>query len=58
MKLNRSTFYYQIAHRDTVKVENGGRPVPGYSIDKKGRKICDDQIKEWISEIIAGDGFA
>lgn len=32
--------------------------MPGYSIDKKGRKICDDQIKEWISEIIAGDGFA
>ena len=27
-------------------------------MDKKNRKIFDGQIEEWISEIIAGDGFA
>lgn len=27
-------------------------------MDKKNRKISDGQIEEWISEIIAGDGFA
>jgi len=58
IKLNKSTYYYAIGHRGHVKVENGGRPIPGYSYDKKGNQICDEQIKEWICEIVAGDGFA
>lgn len=34
-----------------------GRPAPGYSIKKDGKKVSDEQIKEFILEAIAGDGF-
>ncbi|MFD2511192.1 hypothetical protein [Halalkalibacter alkalisediminis] len=32
-----------------------GRPAPGYSITKDGKKISDEQIKEWLLEEIEGD---
>jgi putative transposase len=35
----------------------GGRPVPGYSLTNKKEKISDEQIKEWLNELICGDGF-
>lgn len=35
----------------------GGRPVPGYSFNNKHEKISDEQIKEWLNELICGDGF-
>jgi putative transposase len=56
LKLNRSTYYYFISRKEVVKNENGGRPAPGYSVDKTDKKISDEQIKEFICEIIAGDG--
>jgi putative transposase len=34
-----------------------GRPIPGYSYNLEGEKISDGQIKEWLMELIAGDGF-
>lgn len=34
------------------------RPAPGYSIQEGGKKVSDEQIKEWLLESIAGDGFA
>jgi len=39
-------------------VAGGGRPVPGYSYTQDGRKVSDEQIKEWIMEAIEEDGFA
>lgn len=30
----------------------GGRPIPGASKTTDGKTICDDQIKEYICEII------
>lgn len=32
-----------------------GRPAPGYSIDKGGKRISDEQIKEFLLELIAGE---
>jgi putative transposase len=32
--------------------------VPGYSYTQDGRKVSDEQIKEWIMEAIEEDGFA
>lgn len=58
LNINRSSYYYAVSHKKIEKKENGGRPIPGYSMDEKRRKICDEQIKEWISELIDGDGFA
>lgn len=35
---------------------NGGRPVPGYSFDQTQHPVSDEQIKEGLMELIAGDG--
>lgn len=35
----------------------GGRPQPGYSLDKRGRKVPDEQIKEFLCELIAGEEY-
>jgi len=53
--IERSTYYYNIANRGKVKQKPVGKPAPGYSFDKSGKKICDAQIKEWIVEAINGD---
>jgi putative transposase len=53
----RSTYYYQENGRVEEKKVSEGRPAPGYSIKKDGKKISDEQIKEWLLEEIAGDGF-
>jgi putative transposase len=41
----------------TRLVNLGGRPIPGYSKNTKGEKVYDDQIKDYLCELIAGDGF-
>lgn len=61
-----STYYENVSRGE--KTENGaqvkvtgkrpvGRPVRGYSLTDTGRKVCDDQIKEWLCGLIVGDGF-
>ncbi|ALS26217.1 integrase [Paenibacillus sp. 32O-W] len=32
-----------------------GRPCPGYSFTLQGRKISDEQIKEWLLELVEGE---
>lgn len=54
----RSTYYYQKNGRVEEKQVSEGRPAPGYSIKKNGKKIPDEQIKEWLLEAIAGDGYS
>jgi putative transposase len=56
--LSRSTYYYQLKNRDKPKNHCGGRPIPGYSIDKSDKRIFDGQIKDWIVELIAGEGYS
>ncbi len=34
-----------------------GKEAPGYSYTINGEKISDEQIKKWLMELIAGDGF-
>lgn len=41
----------------TVKKASGGRPAPGYSTKFDGTKVSDEEICEWITEFIEGDGF-
>jgi putative transposase len=66
--LSSSTYYENISRQNNtqeeletnVSVTNknaGGRPIPGYSLTKKGEKISDDQIKEWLCELVCGDGY-
>ena len=32
-----------------------GRPCPGYSLTQEGRKVSDEQIKEWLMELVEGE---
>lgn len=32
-----------------------GRPVPGYSLKESGEKISDEQIQEWLLELVSGE---
>jgi putative transposase len=38
-------------------VSNGkrGRPRPGYSMTEAGQKISDEQIQEWLVELVSGE---
>ncbi|MBS4189758.1 IS3 family transposase [Bacillus sp. FJAT-49705] len=55
--VSRSTFYYQKNYRVEEKKVSEGRPAPGYSIKEDGLNVADEQIKEYLLEEIAGDGF-
>ncbi|MGV3467371.1 MAG: IS3 family transposase [Heyndrickxia sp.] len=56
--LPRSTYYYQKNYRVEEKKVSEGRPAPGYSITEDGKKVSDEQIKEWLLEEIAGENHA
>ncbi|WP_242847855.1 IS3 family transposase [Fervidicella metallireducens] len=53
--LSKSTYYYNISNMFKVKKKPVGKSIPGYSFDNNGKKICDEQIKEWIIESIEDD---
>jgi putative transposase len=57
--LSKSTYYYNISIEKKVKVkaENVGRPIIGYSLSANSKKICDEQIKEYIMEAIQDEAF-
>lgn len=38
------------------KKPSGGREAPGYSFTTEGKKVSDEQISEWIMELITGQG--
>ncbi|OYD06075.1 IS3 family transposase [Paludifilum halophilum] len=54
----RSTYYYQTRYAVKEKQGSGGRAAPGYSWTDKGEKVADEQISEWLMEMIAGSGSA
>ena len=47
----------QSAGKSEESKRRAGRPILGYSYTYTGRKISDEQIKEFIMEEIAGDGY-
>ncbi|MED3648671.1 IS3 family transposase [Halalkalibacterium halodurans] len=56
--ISRSTYYYQKNYRVEEKKVSEGRPAPGYSITKNGKKVPDELINEWLLEEVAGDGYS
>ncbi|WP_051045261.1 IS3 family transposase [Halalkalibacterium ligniniphilum] len=56
--LPRSIYYYQKNYKVKEKQVSEGRPAPGYSSTKDGKKIADEQIIEWLLEEIKGDAYA
>ncbi len=57
LEINRSSYYYKKANEEHSKVKNGGRPIPGYSYNEFNQKICDEQIKEMIIQLIETEAF-
>lgn len=57
LEVNRSTYYA----RGKVKKQNEyikrGRPTPGYSYHKKGHKVPDEQIEEYLMEYYYDDNI-
>jgi putative transposase len=54
--VNEATYYYRKKNSaKKPKVHAGGRPIPGYSLTKEAKPISDEQIKEWLLELVAGE---
>ncbi|NQX49907.1 IS3 family transposase [Paenibacillus tritici] len=56
--LAQSTYYDRMKRRSRspqAAPKGRGRPVPGYSITESGEKISDEQIQEWLLELVAGE---
>jgi putative transposase len=54
-----STYYYQkspTGHSEHATVATFiGRPILGYSLDRSGKRVSDEQIKEWLTELVLGE---
>jgi putative transposase len=59
MGLAESTYYDRLKRNkkacDPVAPIRKGRPCPGYSYTVDGQKISDEQIKEWLLELVEGE---
>ncbi|WP_082053818.1 IS3 family transposase [Gordoniibacillus kamchatkensis] len=57
--LSESTYYdrRKRAASQTTHASSGqkGRPCPGYSLTTYGKKVSDEQIKEWLLELVEGE---
>ncbi|TQR40449.1 IS3 family transposase [Paenibacillus popilliae] len=52
----RSSYYYHKKAQLRSKLVSEGRPTPGFSRLTNGFTISDEQIKEWLMELIASYG--
>lgn len=61
MEVNEATYYArrkrsaQSYPEDRPSSSKRGRPVPGYSHTYTGEKVPDEQIKEWLMELLEGE---
>lgn len=53
--IERSLYYYHQANMSSEEKGTRGRPVPGYSLDKNGKRIPDEQIEEFLMEAVEGE---
>lgn len=55
MGIRRSTYYYRISHSPSLKKNSGGRPIPGFSRKKDGKRVLDSSIKIFINRLLDGE---
>ncbi|WP_177239634.1 hypothetical protein [Thermoactinomyces sp. DSM 45891] len=54
--ISEQIYYYRQKHRHRKKrTSNGGRPIPGFSLNKQDEAISDLQIQEWLGELSSGE---
>lgn len=56
--MSRSTYYYRLKHPERQKPISTGRPIPGYSKNRKGEIVLDARIKGYIRRLIQGEDAA
>jgi len=52
LEINRSTYYHSIKPKPEARPNRGGRPKSVHSVTADGKKVSNEQIKEWICELI------
>ena len=52
-----ATYYYHKSQKKEEKKSPPGRPKPGYSFNTLGEKVPDGLIKEYLCELVSGDGY-
>jgi len=55
LELARSLYYYHQKPSSREESEERGRPYPGLSFTNQGKRIPDEQIKEFLMEAIEGE---
>jgi len=53
-----STYYNHIRtvpQREHIVPATAGRPILGYSLDTSSKRVSDEQIKEWLTELVLGE---
>jgi putative transposase len=55
--VNRSLYYHHNKAKDIEEIKDikRGRPIPGFSYTKEGKRISDEQIEEWLMEAVDGE---
>lgn len=57
VEMERSTYYYAHVNKPELKpILRVGRPAPGLSYTINNTPISDEQICEWLMDLIAGEG--
>jgi putative transposase len=49
-----STYYYRLQHPESQKPTGKGRPIPGYSYDRKSNPVPDERIKTCLRKLLNG----
>jgi len=55
VEVERSTYYAHVNKAEFNPIHRVGRPAPGYSYTKAGERVSDEQICEWLMELLAGE---
>jgi putative transposase len=56
MEVERSTYYAHVNKAEVQPILRVGRPAPGLSYRVDGKPVSDEQICEWLMELLAGEG--
>lgn len=56
--ISRSTYYAHLNHQPKPKVNAGGRPRSRYTLTNDNKVVSNEQVKEWLCELITAEGFA
>ena len=56
--ISRSTYYANLNHQPKPRIFAGGRPKSHYTLTNDNKVVSNEQVKEWLCELITAEGFA